>query len=520
MAVMMLTSSLALLGGISSEAAGAANPSAPGVVVAPSAPQNLVADSGDGEVWLWWDHPASQGSELIKVYYVYRGNTASTIDPAPYATVDVGEHLFKDIFVDNGNTYWYQLRAESDADLGPASNIVSANPNAGGTVPGAPTGLTVDNLVYSTLLSWNAPSSAGSQPVRYYHIYRSSTTSISYDFSIASFDWRTTSFEDTGIIPGKTYYYVVVAESIIGDGAEMTPVSVLVKGTSTVPTAPQNLMAMPGDNYTYLVWSAPVDPSATGILKYQVFRGLSSGGESITPIGEVTPFLSPYFDMLLTMFIDDESTGLTNDVMYYYYVKAVGTEGTSPQSNEVFAQPSNVGERPGAPLVSGFEGVGAYSGDDQVIIFWTPNYSNPGYVVNITGYEIFRSTTSGTLGGRIGTVDMFTTHYWDNNALNGQTYYYSVKAKWQLGLSEPSSQLVATPSATGTAPGISTLWATPDGSGVRLFMAGPAPLTTPLIIGYSIYRGTVPGGEGASPIATLTIEDIGYPNEPVSQLVF
>ena len=465
---------------------------------APSAPLNLTADRGDGFVWLWWEHPANQGSEPIKRYAIYRGTTPGGEASTPIDHVGVGVNFYEDTGVTNGNTYYYRISAMSDYGEGVNSSEVSASPSATGDAPGAPTNVQVTNEEYSAKISFSPPTDEGSTTVRYYSLYRGdSPATINYMVSINTDDWKTLEFVDTMAYPGFDYYYAVKAENSYGEGANSTPTMVHVGGTGTVPSAPQNLTTTPSDGMVMLYWEEPVNPSENGILRYDIYRGTTSGGEDPTPIGNVTGIdIPPFYFPPFTVYMDDN---VTNDQMYWYEVKAVGNGGSSPASNEAFGVPSQIGIEPDAPIL-----LLAEPGDGQVLLLWIGLFYQPGYVVNVTGFDIYRSTTENTTGTKIATVDPSNYDYWDNSSSNGVTYYYKLKALYGGGESDLSNEISATPSATGPLPDAPTgLLATPYFSGVELDSDYPDE-SSPFVLGYQVFRSTIPGGQGAVPLYNIS----------------
>src|SRR5207302_520103 len=94
--------------------------------------------------------------------------------------------------------------------------------------------------------------------------------------------------------------------------------------TPTVPVAP-TLSATAGRGVVHLSWTAPSNGGST-ITNYKVYRGATSGGESLlTTLGNVTT----YGDAAV-------SAGTT----YYYEVSAVNGVGEGAMSNEASATPS------------------------------------------------------------------------------------------------------------------------------------------------------------------------------------
>ena len=93
--------------------------------------------------------------------------------------------------------------------------------------------------------------------------------------------------------------------------------------STTVPTAPTNLSAVPGSGQISLSWTA-----SSGASSYNLYRGTASGAEGSTPIAT---------GITATSYTD---TGLTNGTTYYYEATAVNGAGGSSLSKEAFATPS------------------------------------------------------------------------------------------------------------------------------------------------------------------------------------
>lgn len=88
----------------------------------------------------------------------------------------------------------------------------------------------------------------------------------------------------------------------------------------TVPSAPQNLAAVAGNNKVSLTWSPPVSNGGSAVTGYNVYR---NGTQIATNIASTS-----YTD-----------TGLANGDTDTYYVTAVNAIGESPQSNSVSSTP-------------------------------------------------------------------------------------------------------------------------------------------------------------------------------------
>lgn len=110
------------------------------------------------------------------------------------------------------------------------------------------------------------------------------------------------------------------------------------------------------------------------------------------------------------------------------YWSETATE-TEAQNNIVY---DTRGAMPSAPVPV------ATVGENTVSITWEAT-------VNTTSYNVYRSTTAGTMGEIISQYQT-TTNYTDNNVVGGTTYYYTVRSANYYSVN-PSAQIEATPTA-------------------------------------------------------------------------
>ena len=447
--------------------------------VAPSAPQSLAATAGDGSVSLSWVAPASNGGAAITGYNVYRGTSPGGESATPVAT-GVTTTSYTNTGLTNGTTYYYTVAAVNSAGVSPQSNEASATPVAvQATVPSAPQSLTATGHNGSASLSWATPSSNGGSPITGYNVYRGTSPGGESATPIAT-GVTTTSYTDTSAVNGTTYYYTVAAVNAVGVSAPSNEASATPQ--ATVPSAPTGLVASAGDGSVVLSWTVPSTDGGSPITGYNVYRGTSPGGEAATPIATGVTTIS---------FTD---TGLTNGTTYYYTVAAVNGVGPSQQSNEASATPKPAATVPSAP-----QGLTASGGNAVVTLSWSPPASNGGAAV--AGYDVYRGTTSGGESATPIATNVTTTSFTDTSLTNGTTYYYTVAAVNSVGLSPQSGEASATPQATAPTAPLSVTAGAGNGS-VSLAWSVPASNGGSPITGYNVYRGTSPGGESTTPIAT------------------
>ncbi len=372
----------------------------------PSAPTGLTATPGDRQVFLTWNAPSDDGGSPITSYNMWRGTTPG----GEVLITSVGNALtFTCTGRTNGVTYYFKITAVNAIGDGPPSNEASATPMA---VPNAPTGLTATPGNAKVVLKWNAPSNDGGSDITQYNVYRSTLPNKE---TLIKELGNVLTFNDLGLVNGVTYYYQVSAVNVKGIGprsneAFATP--------ANVPSAPTLTSATPGDAHVVLSWTAPSN-GGTAITNYSVYRGTTSGGETLfITLGDVLNYTD---------------SGLTNGLMYYYKVKAVNSVGEGALSNGLGARPG------GSP--AGPQGLLAMPGDTYVDLTWqTP--SNDGGSA-ITKYNVWRGTTSGneTFHADAGLNLWFK----DTGLTNGEIYYYHVTAVNSIGEGAPSNEVSSTP---------------------------------------------------------------------------
>ncbi|MGO9110801.1 MAG: dockerin type I domain-containing protein [Thermoguttaceae bacterium] len=203
-------------------------------------------------------------------------------------------------------TYSYEVLASNTVGNSVPSNTATA------TTPVPP--LAVSQLqpgniaTTSALLSWvlNSSNDTGVQ------VWRRSGGAGSFSL-VTTLPADTTNFTDNTLQPGTLYEYQVFAIDLAGSSPSADT------GLTTLALAPVVTATTPAGQ-VQLSW-----PASNGAVAYNIYRGLTSGGEGASPYAIVNN---------ATSFTD---AGVTSGQAYYYYVTAVDFSGESTPSNEVTA---------------------------------------------------------------------------------------------------------------------------------------------------------------------------------------
>jgi fibronectin type 3 domain-containing protein len=253
----------------------------------------------------------------------------ATTSGGPYVTVaNIITGVFVTNYIDsslvNNATYYYVVSALNFIGEGANSAEVSAT-TAPPPPPPAPTGLTATAADAVVALSWTASVNAAN-----YNLKRAVTSGGPYT-TITNV--TTTSFIDTGLANGTTYYYVVSALNPSGESANSpetnaTPVAL-------PPAAPTGLTTTAGNTQVLLSWTAPL-----GATSYNVKSSTTTGGPytTITNVTSTSVYVS----------------GLANDTAYFFVISALNADGESVNSTEGSATPTAT-----PPLVYTVENTGA-----------------------------------------------------------------------------------------------------------------------------------------------------------------
>lgn len=425
----------------------AATPNTP-----PAAPIGLTATRGNAQVALSWT--ASTGAVS---YNVYRGVSAGGEAASAVRTGVTGTSV-TDSGLTNGTTYYYQVTAVNSGGEGSRSGEASATPLA---PPPAPQNVVTRAGPGSASLIWTASPTATSYSVK-------RGTSSSGPFTLISGGSVTgTSVTDTGLMNGTTYYYVVSASNVMGEGANSYPAVSAIPGSASLPAPFLSASASSGQTYISLNWT-----SVSGATSYDLYRGAAAAGEGTVPYKvNVTSGTSTSFS----------DSSLAAGTTYYYQVAAVTANGEGASSNEASATV-------GSAALAAPTGLKAVAGSQQVALAWNA-------VTGATSYNLYRYVSGGSW--LLYQIGLTVPSYTDTGLTNGTTYTYYVCAVNASGQGSQSGSVSAVPGSAAPATPTGLRAQSGGSTSVSLNWNGVTGASS-----YNLYRATTAGGEGSVPVAT------------------
>jgi hypothetical protein len=289
----------------------------------------LTATAGSNySVSLGW---TSAGADTRTRYDVYRNEMGCGFGFTKIAN-DLNALTYTDTAVANCYGYYYTVvahlvdgtwtTARNEACHSRPADCVSAKP----TAILAPTSLTATAAGNNRIdLAWTATSGATS-----YLVYRSTTSGSGY--ALIASGVTATSYQDTGVQGGLTYYYVVrsadtsCSDSESGNSNEASALALGPCGAAPVFAGASSVAPTYGGSCGLTVsWSAATSQCG-GTVTYAVYRDTSSS---------FTPSLANRIAAGLTGTSLADGDGLSTGTTYYYIVRAVESTNGAEDTNTV-----------------------------------------------------------------------------------------------------------------------------------------------------------------------------------------
>ena len=362
-------------------------------VTAPTAPRNLAASPGDGQMTLRWSSPANDGGADITgyEYRVDQGNWQSA-GAADARSVVVGG-------LENLRSYAFSLRALNGGAQPGAAAMLQATPRATKTAPSVPRNLTAEPGDTVVRIFWDPPADDGGSALTGYQFRGGRVTSWLPAPPTENGPANFASLEN-----GQEYTFEVRAVNDIGEGPIASVKATPRAGTRTrAPSAPRNLRVSPRDTRATLTWDPPADDGGSALTgyEYQVDREgwEDAGAADARSVGV---------------------TGLENDRSYRFAVRAVN--GTAPGVVETLeATPSPKAIAPTAP-----RNLAAEPGDAMATLTWSPPTNDGGSTVTRYQYQVNQ-------GGWIDAGGRAARSVVASGLENGRQHAFAVRAVNRVG---------------------------------------------------------------------------------------
>ncbi|MDL2327585.1 fibronectin type III domain-containing protein [Ruminococcaceae bacterium OttesenSCG-928-A11] len=372
-------------------------------------PQNVQATSTQpGLVVLTWDAvPGAMG------YVVYRGDHPD----GPFGEVAVATNTYTDNTGTEGVTYYYRVAStdrRGTGDYGDACSVTVRSRLAAAVLTATARGTdTID-------VNWNRVDEADR-----YDLYRATEETGTYVHIHTTTDGDVTSYRNTGLAEGTTYWYYVVGRLGAGIGpksntddatTDVTPIAITLTATAD------------GYDAINLNWNG-ID----NVTNYLIFRSLS-------PTSGFT-----YLDSTATGVTTYRNTGLTENTRYYYYVVAYRGSAGNVQSNTADAITD---KKPASITLTA-----TAAGYDAINLNWNG-------IDNVTNYLIFRSLSPTSGFTYLDSTAPGVTTYRNTGLTENTRYYYYIVANRS---GESSVQSNTADAITDKKPAVITLTATAAG---------------------------------------------------------
>ena len=442
----------------------------------PASITDLVATPGSlvGDIDLAWTTPGDDGwgTPLTGWPYTVKydtrsvaelgGSTTSWWQQAAYTYIQGWAALAPGVWDDNpddhhlagltpGTTYYIAIRAKDDAgNEALNNNVASAVAREDTTAPAAVTDLVASpgSGEGEIDLAWTTPGDDGwvSQLTGLPYTVKYDTRSVAELGDSTTTWWEQAAYTYVqewaaldpgvwdnmhslaGLTPGTTYYIAIRATDDASNEAVNNNVATAWAQIVTLaPEPPTGLVAKPGNRRITLTWTPN---SEEDISRYWVFSSTTSGSYNYSvALATVTHPTAKYVD-----------TGLTNEVTYYYVLKAVNEAGyASEPSYEVSARPSL---RPREPC--GVKGT-LVDGGKHIKLQWKAVTRNEdgSPCTDLEEYRVYRSTSlAGFDAEPRATVAQSILTWNETEDITDKTYYYKLRAVDSKGVESADSMII------------------------------------------------------------------------------
>jgi len=381
----------------------------------PGQPTGVTASvSGNNTIALAWNAPVSTGGSAISYYKIEVSSDAGVTWDTVTATVLGTSYTYTSQSA--SAQLVFRISAINAVGTGPASPNVAIGAVA---LPAAPTGLVITPTTGALALTWSAPSG----PVTSYRI-EYGVDGATWTLATGNAPATPNTFTINGLTNGVSYFVRISATNAAGTGVGLVGI-----GTPAIKSsAPSDLTALTASGQITLTWSAPGSLGGGTLLGYTV--QLSTDGTNWETTTANTGTTST--TILISQYAGSALVGGTT---YYARVAAVTNLGIGDFTSTIQALL--------VQTVSAVESITTTSGNQQIILNWTPATGT------VSGYRI-ESSTNGTAWTTLATLAPGVYTYTATGLTNGVWYYFRISTTSAAG--DKSSVIAAKPVTLASAP--------------------------------------------------------------------
>ncbi len=318
--------------------------------------------------------------------------------------------------VDEVDVWNYGL---SNSQVSEIYNSVEVNERA----PTKPISVVADAGDGFVVITWSPPDDIGTSLLSNYRILRGDDPGLMQFHS--GVNSNIFSFNDTDVVNGVTYHYIIRALNAIGESPDSDMVHATPMG---LPSEPWNLKIRSGDEFCHLTWSPPLYDGGADIIVYIIERDNGTGFEFL---------LNVTSDVL-----DMNDTDVLNGKEYGYRIRAINMIGDGPLSPASYGYPLAIPDPP-VDLVQ-------KTGDSFVHLEWSASVDDGG--TPIFAYQLFRGSDPDGEFHLVWSLNGEGRSYNDTDVQNGESYYYYIRCFNSVGGSFNSNMVMAIPMTVPSEP--------------------------------------------------------------------
>ncbi|MDR2576341.1 MAG: fibronectin type III domain-containing protein [Treponema sp.] len=378
----------------------------------PWAPSTLVIIPGITMLTVNWEE--SGGAASYEVYI----NTSPSAPSVPVAVTDKTGAVIMNL--ENDKIYYIWVKAVNNAGKSDYSAPETGNPKIPDVVPGTPAMPVTAAGNRRIAISWQAAEFASAYEV-WYGTTNNSAQAQKFGLDITG---GITETVITGLTNETTYYVWIKAKNVVGTSGFSPLANMKPSAFASAPERPAAPTINAGSHELSVSWL-----SVEGSLSYEVWAGLTNNPANALKQG------ADVSDTSVTL------NGLTNETVYYIWVKAKNNIGVSEFSPVTTGSPSAYTAPPEAPLAAPT----VIAGNGQVMVSWQQ-------VEGASSYEVWAGDSPNPVIATKRVDDAAELSAVVTGLTNGTVYYVWVKAKNGIGVSGFSPMASVTPIAYTVAP--------------------------------------------------------------------